>query len=188
VILEPQGEFIGTVDEDFAIESMVGDIFQLGNASWKVLKLEGGVLRVEDARHQPPSIPFWFGERPGRTWALSAAISRLRAELAARLTGDGPALDLGPALAWLTGEIGIDARAAEQAVNYLAAAKQTLGVLPTLDTVVFERFFDESGGMQFIIHAPYGSRVNRGWGLALRKRFCRSFNFELQAAATEKMP
>jgi len=185
VILEPQGEFIGTVDEDFAIESMVGDIFQLGNASWKVLKLEGGVLRVEDARHQPPSIPFWFGERPGRTWAVSEAIAHLRGELEHRLDGDGGVIDTTPARAWLTDEVGIGPAAAEQAVNYLAAAKQTLGVLPTLDTVVFERFFDESGGMQFIIHAPFGSRVNRGWGLALRKRFCRSFNFELQAAATE---
>lgn len=185
VILEPQGEFIGTVDEDFAIESMVGDIFQLGNASWKVLKLEGGVLRVEDARHQPPSIPFWFGERPGRTWAVSEAIAHLRTELEHRLHGDGGVIDTTPARAWLTDEVGIGPAAAEQAVNYLAAAKHTLGVLPTLDTVVFERFFDESGGMQFIIHAPFGSRVNRGWGLALRKRFCRSFNFELQAAATE---
>ena len=183
VILEPQGEFIGTVDEDFAIESMAGDIFQLGNASWRILRLEGGVLRVEDARHQPPSIPFWFGERPGRTWALSEALSRLRADLENRLDlGDG---GIDTAYAYLTGEVGIGPAAAEQAVNYLAAAKRTLGVLPTLDTVVFERFFDESGGMQFIIHAPYGSRVNRGWGLALRKRFCRSFNFELQAAATE---
>ncbi len=188
VILEPQGEVIGSVDEDFAIESMAGDIFQLGNASWKVLRLDGGSLRVEDARHQPPSIPFWFGEAPGRSFELSAAVSRLRSELEARLpAAEAPTgtLDTGPALAWLRDAIGINPAAAEQAVNYLAAARQTLGALPTLDTVIFERFFDESGGMQFIIHAPYGSRVNRGWGLALRKRFCRSFNFELQAAATE---
>lgn len=185
VILEPQGECIGTVDEDFAIESMAGDIFQLGNASWKVLRLEGGTLRVEDARHQPPSIPFWFGEAPGRTFELSAAISRLRHELESRIDTKPETLDTTAALAYLVNDIGITPQAAEQAVNYLAAAKLTLGVLPTLDTVVFERFFDESGGMQFIIHAPFGSRVNRGWGLALRKRFCRSFNFELQAAATE---
>ncbi len=185
VILEPQGEFIGTVDEDFAIESMAGDIFQLGNASWKVLRLEGGTLRVEDARHQPPSIPFWFGEAPGRTFELSAAISRLRHELEIRIDTESGPLDTARALAYLVNDIDIAPQAAEQAVSYLAAAKLTLGVLPTLDTVVFERFFDESGGMQFIIHAPFGSRVNRGWGLALRKRFCRSFNFELQAAATE---
>lgn len=188
VILEPQGEFIGTVDEDFAIESMAGDIFQLGNASWRVLRLEGGTLRVEDAHHQPPSIPFWFGEAPGRTWELSGAVAHLRQTLAPRLPepADGNApIDTRAAQAWLVDEVGIDAGAARQAVDYLAAAKLTLGVLPTLDTVVFERSFDESGGMQFIIHAPFGSRVNRGWGLALRKRFCRSFNFELQAAATE---
>ena len=179
VILEPQGEFIGTVDEDFAIESMAGDIFQLGNASWKVLRLEGGTLRVEDAHHQPPSIPFWFGEAPGRTWALSTAVARIRHELESRLP------DMTAATAWLVDEIGISPVGAEQAVNYLAAAHLALGALPTLDTVIFERFFDEAGGMQFIIHAPFGSRVNRGWGLALRKRFCRSFNFELQAAATE---
>ena len=187
VILEPQGEFIGTVDEDFAIESMAGDIFQLGNASWKVLRLEGGSLRVEDAHHQPPSIPFWFGEAPGRTWELSTAVARVRRELESRLadaTHAGPP-DTTSALTWLVDEVGIGPAAAEQAVNYLAAALLTLGALPTLDTVIFERFFDEAGGMQFIIHAPFGSRVNRGWGLALRKRFCRAFNFELQAAATE---
>ncbi|RQW81404.1 MAG: ATP-dependent DNA helicase, partial [Methylococcus sp.] len=188
VILEPQGEFIGTVDEDFAIESMAGDIFQLGNASWKVLRLEGGTLRVEDAHHQPPSIPFWFGEAPGRTWELSAAVAQVRRELETRLpdfTNPGGPPDIKSALAWLVDDVGIGPAAAEQAVNYLAAARLTLGALPTLDTVIFERFFDEAGGMQFIIHAPFGSRVNRGWGLALRKRFCRSFNFELQAAATE---
>ena len=175
------------MDEDFAIESMAGDIFQLGNASWKVMRLEGGTLRVEDAHHQPPSIPFWFGEAPGRTWELSAAVARVRRELESRLsdlTHAGPP-DTASALTWLVNEVGIGSAAAEQAVNYLAAAQLTLGALPTLDTVIFERFFDEAGGMQFIIHAPFGSRVNRGWGLALRKRFCRSFNFELQAAATE---
>ena len=187
VILEPQGEFIGTVDEDFAIESMAGDIFQLGNASWKVMRLEGGTLRVEDAHHQPPSIPFWFGEAPGRTWELSAAVAQVRRELESRLAAATQAglPDTTSALAWLVDTVGIGPGAAEQAVNYLAAARLTLGALPTLDTVIFERFFDEAGGMQFIIHAPFGSRVNRGWGLALRKRFCRSFNFELQAAATE---
>ena len=179
VILEPQGEFIGTVDEDFAIDSMAGDIFQLGNTSWKILRLEGGTLRVEDAQHQPPSIPFWFGEAPGRTWELSKAVAQVRRELESRLH------DTTAATAWLVNEIGISPAAAEQACHYLAAAHLTLGALPTLDTVIFERFFDEAGGMQFIIHAPFGSRVNRGWGLALRKRFCRSFNFELQAAATE---
>jgi ATP-dependent Lhr-like helicase len=193
VILEPSGEFIGTVDEDFATESLPGDIFQLGNASWRVLRLEGGTLRVEDAKHQPPSLPFWFGEAPGRTFELSRAVARVREAIGARLVAAGRAgfsppgpMEIGPtARAFLEQDLGLSPYAAEQAVHYLAAAQLTLGVLPTLDTLVFERFFDESGGMQFIIHAPYGSRVNRAWGLALRKRFCRTFNFELQAAATE---
>lgn len=177
VILEPSGEFIGTVDEDFAIESMTGDVFQLGNASWRVLRIEAGTLRVEDAHGQPPSIPFWFGEAPGRTEELSQAVSRLREEIAEKLADS--------AAQWLMQTLNVRAAAAEQAVAYIAAAQATLGVMPSVHTVVFERFFDESGGMQFIIHAPFGSRLNRAWGLALRKRFCRSFNFELQAAATE---
>jgi len=186
VILEPSGEFIGTVDEDFAIESMAGDIFQLGNTSWKVLKLEAGILRVEDAQGQPPSIPFWFGELPGRTHELSWAVSRLRVEIAERLTSIGISQRAIESTSdWLQTTLNISHQAAEQAVVYIAAAQACLGVMPSFETVVFERFFDESGGMQFIIHAPFGSRLNRAWGLALRKRFCRGFNFELQAAATE---
>jgi ATP-dependent Lhr-like helicase len=197
VILEPAGEFIGTVDEDFAIESMAGDIFQLGNASWRVLRLDAGNLRVEDAQGLPPSIPFWFGEAPGRTRELSLAVSRLRVEIAEKLVGwdddrnpsDRAPCSSQPALdrvsGWLETTLQVSPQAAAQAVHYLAAAYATLGAMPSFDTVVFERFFDESGGMQFIIHAPFGSRLNRAWGLALRKRFCRGFNFELQAAATE---
>ncbi|QFY45167.1 DEAD/DEAH box helicase [Candidatus Methylospira mobilis] len=183
VILEPSGDFIGSVDEDFAIESMAGDVFQLGNASWRVLRLEAGRLRVEDAQGVPPSIPFWFGEAPGRTHELSLAVSRLRVEIAGRLQDSGQ--DIAAVGGWLQQQLNVSATAAGQAVAYLSAAAVTLGVMPSFETVVFERFFDESGGMQFIIHAPFGSRVNRAWGLALRKRFCRGFNFELQAAATE---
>ncbi len=179
VVLEPGGEIIGTVEEDFAIESLAGDIFQLGNASWRVLRLEADALRVEDARGQPPSIPFWFGEAPGRTKELSYAVSRLRQEIVNRGEQNGEA-----ALNWLKDK-GVSPLAARQAIDYLLIAKAALGVMPGLNTLVFERFFDEAGGMQLIIHAPFGSRVNRGWGLALRKRFCRTFNFELQAAASE---
>ncbi len=188
VILEPSGEFIGTVDEDFAIESMAGDIFQLGNTSWKVRKLEAGTLRVEDAKGQPPSIPFWFGEAPGRTHELSLAVSRLRVDIADHLTTPSEGISssgIEASTDWLRQRLNVSRLAAEQAVVYIAAAQATLGVMPSFDTVVFERFFDESGGMQFIIHSPLGSRLNRAWGLALRKRFCRGFNFELQAAATE---
>jgi ATP-dependent Lhr-like helicase len=177
VILEPEALTVGSVNEDFAVESNIGDIFQLGNASYRVLRVERGTIRVEDAKGQPPSIPFWLGEAPGRTWELSAAVSQLRAGLAARL-GNG-------AQGWLLQATGVPDAAAEQLIEYLAAGHAALGCLPTHDTVVLERFFDEAGGMQLILHAPFGARINRAWGLALRKRFCRQFNFELQAAATE---
>jgi len=180
VILEPQAQFVGTVNEDFAVESLQGDIFQLGNVSYRILRVEQGRIRVEDAHGEPPTIPFWLGEAPGRTDELSASVSRLREELEARLE-EG----IEPASAWLVAESGIAPPAALQLSQYLAAARAALGALPTQQTLVFERFFDEAGGMQLVIHSPFGSRINRAWGLALRKRFCRSFNFELQAAATE---
>ncbi|MGH6899828.1 MAG: DEAD/DEAH box helicase, partial [Geminicoccaceae bacterium] len=182
VILEPEDQFIGTVNEDFAVESMAGDVFQLGNASYRIRRVERGIVRVEDAHGMPPTIPFWLGEAPGRSDELSLSVSRLRAEIAARLLAD-PTGER--ALRWLVAEVGIDEAAATQLVEYLAAAHAALGCLPTQDTLVLERFFDAVGGMQLVIHSPYGSRINRAWGLALRKRFCRKFNFELQAAATE---
>ncbi|PYP49046.1 MAG: ATP-dependent DNA helicase [Gemmatimonadetes bacterium] len=180
VVLEPSETFVGTLNEDFAIESMPGDIFQLGNTSYLIQKIESGQVRVVDAQGQPPSIPFWLGEAPGRTPELSVQVSRLRQAIAGRL-GDPQ-----QAIAWLVGEIpGLSEPAARQVVEYLDASHRILGVIPTQQTLVLERFFDEAGGMQLVLHAPFGSRVNRAWGLALRKRFCRSFNFELQAAATE---
>jgi ATP-dependent Lhr-like helicase len=180
VMLEPEGHLVGTVNEDFAVESLQGDVFQLGNTSYRILRVERGTVRVEDAHGQPPSIPFWLGEAPGRTEELSAAVSRLRREIEQRL-GASP----GAAMQWLIESVGIDEAAAFQLVQYLSAGRAALGCLPTFDTVIFERFFDESGGMQLVIHSSFGSRVNRAWGLSLRKRFCRTFNFELQAAATE---
>ena len=182
VMLEPENHIIGSVNEDFAVESMAGDVFQLGNTSYRILRVERGTVRVEDARGQPPNIPFWLGEAPGRSDELSVAVSRLRAEVGARLRSD-PSRNA--VCHWLTEEVGIAAPAAEQLVEYLAAGAAAFGCLPTHDTIVLERFFDEAGGMQLVIHAPFGSRINRAWGLALRKRFCRKFNFELQAAATE---
>jgi ATP-dependent Lhr-like helicase len=178
VVLEPENQFIGTVNEDFAVESLAGDVFQLGNTAYRIRRVERGTMRVEDAKGQPPNIPFWLGEAPGRSDELSAAVSRLRGEVEARLDGGG-------VLGWLTQEDGIGDPAARQIVDYLVAGHAALGVLPTLETIVFERFFDSVGGMQLVIHSPYGSRLNRAWGLALRKRFCTRFNFELQAAATE---
>ena len=182
VLLEPENHIIGTVNEDFAVESMAGDIFQLGNASYRIQRVERGTVRVEDAKGQPPNIPFWLGEAPGRTDELSTAVSRLRAEIASLLAADRSGAS---ARRWLVDEVGVVAPAADQLVDYLAASLSALGSMPTQDTIVFERFFDEAGGMQLVIHSPFGSRLNRAWGLALRKRFCRKFNFELQAAATE---
>jgi len=266
VLLEPQGFNIGTVNEDFAVESLAGDVFQLGNTSYRILKIESGRVRVEDAQGMPPNIPFWLGEAPGRSDELSAAVARLRGEIDERLAeaesrrsqlaGDafesaGIASELAPtkaggdetsgaqsrhelgvdeigerlseaesrrsqlagdasvqtviaselapakaetpdassrlqpAIDWLTDTLGLPNAAARQIVEYLARARSALGALPTQQRLIMERFFDESGGTQLVIHSPFGSRINRAWGLALRKRFCRTFNFELQAAATE---
>ncbi|MBF5010093.1 DEAD/DEAH box helicase [Burkholderia pseudomultivorans] len=232
VLLEPQGIQVGTVNEDFAVESLAGDVFQLGNQSYRIIRVETGRVRVEDAHGQSPSIPFWLGEAPGRSDELSAAVGRLRAQLDALFaegerhaharanTASGakakgsmksaspagtqagadaaaqrstavadpahpPESRLAPALHWLVDELRVSPDAARQIADYLARSRAALGALPTQDTLVMERFFDESGGMQLVIHSPYGSRINRAWGLALRKRFCRNFNFELQAAATD---
>ncbi|MCA1577839.1 MAG: DEAD/DEAH box helicase [Acidobacteria bacterium] len=183
VVLEPTDLVIGSVNEDFAIESLQGDIFQLGNTSWRVLRVEQGKVRVEDAHGQPPSIPFWLGEAPSRSHELSMSVSRLREEVAARV--DVENVETASAVKWLIAEVGLTQSAAEQIVEYLAGSKIVLGVMPSQQNLVLERFFDDSGSMQLVLHSPFGSRLNRAWGLALRKRFCRKFNFELQAAATE---
>src|SRR5437667_1626920 len=221
VVLEPSETFVGTVNEDFAVESLAGDIFQLGNASWRILRVNSGVVRVEDAKGQPPGIPFWLGEAPARTDEVSRAVSDLRMEIEKRLasgcdvsewlaTGElwgaqaaslpggaacraevrlpreGTKRDVSGKLPETAGwQPALPRHAAGQIGEYLAATYRTLGALPSQQTLVIERFFDESGGMQLVLHAPFGSRINRAWGLALRKRFCRSFNFELQAAATD---
>ena len=180
VHLVPEGLRIGSLNEDFAFESLPGDIFQLGNTSYRILKIEQGRVFVEDAKGQPPNIPFWFGEAPGRTDELSESVSRLRAEASEQLDRG-----LEPALDWARTGLSLPEAAAVQLVNYLGAAHVALGALPTQSRIVFERFFDETGDMHLVVHAPFGSRMNRAWGLALRKRFCRKFNFELQAAALE---
>ncbi len=172
VLQEPDGTFIGTVNEDFAIESNVGDVFQLGNTSWRVLKVERGIMRVADARGELPSVPFWLGEGPSRTPELSREIGVLR-EVA-----EDPQV--------LQREIGLSPEAATQIADFIKDGKRVLGTVPTQDRLILERFFDESGGMQMVLHTPYGGRINRAWGLALRKRFCRGFGFELQAAANEE--
>src|SRR5262245_31406811 len=189
VVLEPEGHFVGTLNEDFAIESLPGDVFQLGNTSWRILRIGNGVVRVADAQGQPPSMPFWLGEAPARSDEMSGAVSAMRAAVDAVLPGpDAPRKDgeLEPAIRLLIHEYGLSSSGAEQVAQYLAEAKRSLGVLPTTERIALERFFDESGGMQLVLHAPFGSRINRAWGLALRKKFCQGFNFEPQAAATEE--
>lgn len=202
VVAEPDGTVVGSVDEDFAVESLAGDIMLLGNTSWRIKGIEAGKVRVEDAQGAPPTIPFWRGEAPSRTAELSAAVSDLRQDLETRLVEQGAPesvnggreestngallLKTSPAvLQWLKEQCRLDVRGAQQVMEYLLAGRAVLGTVPTQETIVAERFFDESGGMQLVIHAPFGGRINRAWGLALRKRFCLTFDFELQAAATD---
>jgi ATP-dependent helicase Lhr and Lhr-like helicase len=188
VVVEPENTVVGSVDEEFAVESMGGDIFLLGNTSWRILGLHGSDLRVADAQGAPPTIPFWRGEAPGRTIELSEEVSRLREEIEHRLAEAQGLQPLGfetIVADWLVDETHCSPHAAAQMVTYIAAQKAAIGLVPTQQQVVFERFFDESGGMQLVVHAPFGARINRAWGLSMRKRFCRSFDFELQATADD---
>jgi ATP-dependent Lhr-like helicase len=180
VLLEPEATFVGTVHEDFAIEANHGDVFQLGNASWRIVRQERGTLRVVDAKGAPPTLPFWVAEAPGRTRELSAALGELREEVARRVEVRGA-----DPVAWLAEQCSVTEAAALQVADQIREGRATLGAVPTQRRLVLERFFDESGGMQLVLHAPFGSRINRALGLALRKRFCRGFGFELQAAANE---
>ncbi|HZT07492.1 MAG TPA: DEAD/DEAH box helicase, partial [Chloroflexota bacterium] len=179
VIEDPAGIFVGKVHEDFAVESLAGDIFLLGNHSWRIRRVEAGRVRVEDAQGAPPTIPFWFGEAPARSLEMSASVSALREEVARRLPDRKGAVD------WVVEETDLDPAGAEQIVDYVDETVRMLGAVPSQRTIVAERFFDEAGGMQLVVHAPFGGRINRAWGLALRKRFCVTFDFELQAAATD---
>ncbi|AWN73645.1 DEAD/DEAH box helicase [Legionella anisa] len=192
VIALPDNAMVGTLDEDFAVESNRGDIFLLGTNSWKILRIENGRVLVEDAHGAPPSVPFWLGEAPARSIELSLQVSQLREKIDALLPEKSPQIvdikqypEIKAAIQWLMSHCGLDHSAAEQLLEYVRLGRQILGAVPTQKTVIAERFFDESGGMQLIIHAPFGARINKAWGLALRKKFCRSFNFELQAAATD---
>ena len=192
VVAEPDGAHVGTVDEDFAVESLRGDIMLLGNSSWRIRRVEAGRVLVEDAHGAAPNVPFWRGEAPARTRELSQQVAELRqkiADMSEAIVYRPPLRDFDaavPAFRWLEEECGLDRSGAEQAVEYIVAGRSVLGAVPTQATVIAERFFDESGGMQLVIHAPFGGRINKAWGLALRKRFCRSFNLELQAAATDE--
>ncbi|MDP6607322.1 MAG: DEAD/DEAH box helicase [Dehalococcoidia bacterium] len=183
VVAEPDETMVGTVDEDWSVESMAGDIFLLGSTSWRIKRIETDTVRVENAHGAPPTIPFWLGEAPGRTIELSEQVGQLRREVAERLDARP---DARPALVeWLRAEGGLSETGALQIIDYVRATRDGLGIVPSDVDVVFERFFDDSGGMQLVVHAPFGSRINRAWGVALRKRFCVSFDFELQAAAND---
>ena len=188
VVAQPDGAIVGTVDEDFAVESLAGDIILLGNTSWRIRRVQSGSVLVEDAQGAAPNVPFWRGEAPARTDELSAHVSDLREKISSlvpdKLSPPGNGAE-SAAVRWLKMECSLNDAGAEQAVEYILAGRALLGAVPTQTTVIAERFFDESGGMQLVIHAPFGARINKAWGLALRKRFCRSFNFELQAAATD---
>ena len=193
VVAEPDGAAVGTVDEDFAVESMAGDIMLLGNTSWRIRRVEGRSSRVlvEDAKGAAPTVPFWRGEAPARTSELSEQLGDLRREISDRLPGVLPVEGwrnlpvVSEVVSWLGEQCGLDTAGAEQLIQYILEGRAVLGDVPTQATIIAERFFDEGGGMQLVIHAPFGGRINKAWGLALRKRFCRGFNFELQAAATD---
>src|SRR5579885_219151 len=192
VVAEPDQTVVGTIDEDFAVESNRGDIFLLGNTSWQIRRVEAtsGRIIVEDAHGAPPTVPFWRGEAPARTIELSACVSQLRKRLDEMLDGvrggwQDPAKRREEIVALLSNECGLDRSGAEQVIEYIINGRTILGTVPTQEEIVAERFFDESGGMQLVIHAPFGGRINKAWGLALRKKFCRSFNLELQASATD---
>jgi ATP-dependent Lhr-like helicase len=186
VVAEPEGTVVGSVDEDFAVESLAGDIMLLGNTSWRIKGVEMGKVRVEDAHGAPPNIPFWRGEAPSRTAELSTEVARLRSDIDHALEASTlPLTPYASPVQWLRQECSLDQRGAQQAIEYVMAGKAVLGIVPTQETIVAERFFDESGGMQLVLHTPFGGRINRAWGLALRKRFCVTFDFELQAAATD---
>src|SRR5437016_1552561 len=193
VVAQPDGVVVGTLDEDFAVESNAGDIMLLGNSSWRIRRVEGksGRVLVEDAHGAPPTVPFWRGEAPARTEELSFCVADLRQEISDRLAKIFPVgvsqaqPEVAETVSWLKEECGLDDAGAEQAIEYVLQGRAVLGAVPTQQTIIAERFFDEAGGMQLVIHAPFGARINKAWGLALRKRFCRSFNFELQAAATD---
>jgi ATP-dependent Lhr-like helicase len=192
VVALPENTVVGTIHEDFAVESLAGDVFLLGNTSWRVRRVQNsGSVLVEDANGAAPSVPFWLGEAPARTAELSEEVAELRQAVSARVEGveAGATRETSPrvetAVQWLKNECGLDDAGAEQIVEYIMAGRAVLRAVPTQKTIVAERFFDEGGGMQLVIHAPFGGRINKAWGLALRKRFCRSFNFELQAAATD---
>lgn len=192
VVSEPEGTVVGTLHEDFAVESLKGDVVLLGNMSWRIRRVENaGRILVEDAHGAPPSIPFWLGEAPGRTEELSQQMGELRQAISDLTLNTVPGFinqkspEVLKAVEWLKRECGLDDSGAEQAIEYIVTGRAVLGAVPTMNTIIAERFFDEGGGMQLVVHAPFGARINKAWGLSLRKRFCVSFNFELQAAATD---
>jgi ATP-dependent helicase Lhr and Lhr-like helicase len=153
------GRRLGRLDEEFAFESSPGQIMQLGGQNWCIVRITTGRVEVEAAEDQVPNMPFWFGEGPGRSRALSRQVHNLCRDSHNQLD--------------------------DQLRAYLEDSRAILGKLPGRNCIVLERFFDPGGDQHLVIHSLFGARLNRAWGLALRKRFCRNFNFELQAAAVD---
>jgi ATP-dependent Lhr-like helicase len=192
VILQPEGVQIATLDEHFAVDSSPGDVILLGTSSWRIQRIEAtGRVLVEDAHGAPPTLPFWFGEAPQRTSVLSDGVGELREQISASTLNVTPGYisqanpEVDATIAWLIDECGVCESGAKQLIAYIVTGRAVLGAVPSKTTIIAERFFDDGGGMQLILHAPFGGRINKAFGLALRKRFCRGFNFELQAAATD---
>ena len=183
VVIESQNRKIGDIEEDFAQESSRGDVFALGSMPWQIQRISRGRLMVEPAPGMAPTLPFWLNEGAGRTAALSSEVCKLRREIAARFDESAP--DAQSAARWLEEECALDESGAVQAVAYVRRGLAALGAIPDEHTIVAERFFDGLGGTQIVIHAPLGMRVNRAFGLALRKRLCQSFDFEIQASAID---
>src|SRR5207244_6346608 len=121
VVAEPDETIDGTLDEDFAVESLAGDVFLLGTTSWRIRRVESGRVRVEDAHGAAPSIPFWRGEAPGRTFELSQEVANIRSEI----------LKQSEPVEWLIRECSLDRRGAEQAALYIRAGSAALGAVPT---------------------------------------------------------
>lgn len=155
-------QVIGRLDEEFAFESTPGQVIQLGGSTWKILAIATGRVEVEPADNLAPNLPFWFGDGAGRSSDLSLQVMQL-----CRWVEQGQAVGC------------------SSLQDYLSTSLAVLGRLPGPDCIVLERFFDPGGDQHLVIHTLAGARTNRAWGLALRKRFCRQFNFELQAAATD---
>src|SRR6266478_436795 len=158
---------VGTLDEEFVTESLPGDVFLLGSHSWKIVKVRADRVLVEDAQGMSPTIPFWKGEHPSRSWELGLAVGRLRRDAAERL--DAPDF-----ATWAAQACGLDARAASAMKAWLVMAGEVLDGVPDDQGIVVESFSDEMGGRHAMIHSVFGMRVNGAWGMVLKEKLRRA--------------